>query len=238
MLARAEVKNGAGTMIAETACTAGNHVEPGRGGFKDWKWIFNMALTVAVLYFLFSGVMSSYLCFMMGVSVALLVNYPNPKEQTKRLKSYAGQSMVMTITLFAVAVFLGVMKEGGFIEAMASVIVRIIPGFLAPHAHWVLALIAVPMMMALGTDAFYYVMLPVIIGVVEPFGISALSVAAVYLITGTFGSSINPSGAAMYVGLGLADVDVGTHIKFSIRYLWPFSIACMAAAILMGIVQF
>lgn len=90
MLARAEVKNGAGTMIAETACTAGNHVEPGRGGFKDWKWIFNMALTVAVLYFLFSGVMSSYLCFMMGVSVALLVNYPNPKEQTKRLKSYAG----------------------------------------------------------------------------------------------------------------------------------------------------
>lgn len=238
MLARAEVKNGAGTMIAGPACAAEDHVEPGRGGFKDWKWIFNMALTVAVLYFLFSGVMSSYLCFMLGVSVALLVNYPNPKEQTKRLKSYAGQSMVMTITLFAVAVFLGVMKEGGFIEAMASVIVRIIPGFLAPHAHWVLALIAVPMMMALGTDAFYYVMLPVIIGVVEPFGISALSVAAVYLITGTFGSSINPSGAAMYVGLGLADVDVGTHIKFSIRYLWPFSIACMAAAILMGIVQF
>ena len=231
-----ETKNGAG----KTVQSSDAEVIPQQAdaSFGDPKWIFNALLTAIVLFLLFKGITTSYLCFMIGVSIALLVNYPDAKEQSKRLKSYAGQAMMMTITLFSVAVFLGIMKDGGFVKAMATVIVDVIPASLASHTHWLLALLGVPMMMALGTDAFYYIMLPVIIGVVQPLGIDPLSAAAAFLITGTFGTSIAPGTAAMYVGLGLADVDVGTHIKFSIRYLWPFSIICLLISMLLGIVQF
>ncbi len=41
---------------------------------------------------------------------------------------------------------------------------------MAPHMHWFMALFSVPLMMILGTDAFYYALLPIIIGVVAPSG--------------------------------------------------------------------
>lgn len=86
-------------------------------------------------------------------------------------------------------------------------------------------------MVILGTDAFYYAMLPIIMGVVAPFGVAAEAVAATFLLTATFGTPINPSVAAVYVGLGLADVSIGDHIKYSLRLVWPLSIITLLGVI-------
>ena len=175
---------------------------------------------------------------MLGSAIALLVNFPDVKEQNKRLKSYAAQAMVMTMTLFSVGIFLGIMKDGGFIDAIANGIIGIVPARFLGHAHWFLALLSVPLIMMLSTDAFYYVMLPIVIGVVTPYGVPALKVAATFLTTATFGTAISPGVAAVYVGLGLADVDLGTHIKYSFKLLWPLSILGLILSTLIGVVQF
>lgn len=86
-------------------------------------------------------------------------------------------------------------------------------------------------MVILGTDAFYYAMLPIIMGVVAPFGVSAKAVAATFLFTATFGTFANPSVAVVYVGLGLADVSIGDHIKYSLRLVWPLSIITLLGVI-------
>lgn len=93
-------------------------------------------------------------------------------------------------------------------------------------------------MMILGTDAFYYALLPIIIGVVAPFGVPAECVAATFLLTATFGTPVSPSVAAVYVGLGLTDVSIGDHIKYSLRLVWPASIVVLLISTALGVIQF
>ena len=79
---------------------------------------------------------------------------------------------------------------------------------------------------------------PIIIGVVEPFGVTPETVAAAFLLTATLGTPVSPSVAAVYVGLGLADVSIGEHIKYSLRLVWPASIAVLVMATVIGVIKF
>ena len=132
----------------------------------------------------------------------------------------------------------GVIEGSGMVEAMATTIINALPEFIAPHTHWFLALFSVPLMMVLGTDAFYFALLPIVIGIVEPFGISASTVAATFLITGTYGTYISPTVAANYVGVSLAGTTIGEHIKANLPIMWATSIITLIAATLLGVVQF
>ena len=236
IVSRIEVRNGAGNMEDQPI----NVSEPEISEKKSHGALFwiNGLLTILAFIALFTEILPTNICFMIASAIALLINFPDTKEQTSRLKSYAGQAMVMVMTLFAVGVFLGIMNNGGFIEAMATWLISLIPTALAPHAHWFLALFSVPMIMMLSTDAFYYVLLPIVLGVVIPYGADPTAIAATFLVTATFGTAISPGVAAVYVGLGLADVDIGTHIKYSFKILWPLSIMCLILSTLIGVIKF
>lgn len=204
-----------------------------------WRYWFNLALTLVMLVFLFLDTpMPLYSVFMIAYAIALVVNFPNVKAQNQKIKELGQNAMVMTVTLFSVGIFMGVISESGMVEAMATAIVNVLPSSMAPHMHWFMALFSVPLMMILGTDAFYYALLPIIIGVVAPFGVSAEAVAATFLLTATFGTPVSPSVAAVYVGLGLSDVSIGDHIKYSLRLVWPMSILTLIAATLLGVIPF
>ena len=206
---------------------------------RDWHYWFNLALTLVMLAFLFLDTpMPLYSIFMIAYAIALLVNFPNTKTQNKKIKSLGQNAMVMTVTLFSVGIFMGVITGTGMVEAMANTIVNVLPASMAPHMHWFMALFSVPLIMILGTDAFYYALLPIIIGVVAPFGVAAQSVAAAFLLTATFGTPLSPCVAAVYVGLGLADVSIGDHIKYSLRLVWPMSIITLLGATLLGVIPF
>ena len=133
---------------------------------------------------------------------------------------------------------MGVISGTGMVEAMANTIVSVLPEAMAPHMHWFMALFSVPLMMILGTDAFYYALLPIIMGVVVPFGVAAEAVAATFLLTATYGTPVSPSVAAVYVGLGLADVSIGDHIKYALKFVWPMSILVLIGATILGVVPF
>ncbi len=206
---------------------------------RTWKYWFNLALTLVMLVFLFLDTpLPLYSIFMIAYAVALVVNFPQTKTQNKKIKELGQNAMVMTVTLFAVGVFMGVISGTGMVDAMATAIVNVLPASMAPHMHWFMALFSVPLMMILGTDAFYYALLPIIIGVVAPFGVSPESVAATFLLTATFGTPVSPSVAAVYVGLGLADVTIGDHIKYSLKFVWPMSILTLIASTLLGVIPF
>ena len=206
---------------------------------RTWRYWFNLALTLVMLVFLFLDTpMPLYSIFMIAYAIALVVNFPDVKTQNKKIKSLGQNAMVMTVTLFSVGIFMGVITGSGMVEAMANTIVNVLPASMAPHMHWFMALFSVPLMMILGTDAFYYALLPIIMGVVAPFGVAAEAVAATFLLTATFGTPVSPSVAAVYVGLGLADVSIGDHIKYSLRLVWPLSIITLLGATLLGVIPF
>lgn len=234
---RIEKRNGAGQVVLSNEANENSEQE----GAKVSKgvYFFNLILTVIMLVLLFMNLdFPLYAIFMIAFSLALIVNFPNVKEQSKKIKHYGGNAMVMCMTLFAVGIFMGVISGSGMVEAMATAIVNILPTAIAPHMHWFMALFSVPLMMILGTDAFYYALLPIIIGVVAPFGVSTQCVAATFLLTATFGTPVSPSVAAVYVGLGLTDVSIGDHIKYSLRLVWPASIVVLVICTLLGVIQF
>lgn len=242
LVARIEIHHGAGVpeggIILEDKEEKRSETENSRKKGKG-LYIFNLLLTLVMLFLLFVDVgLPLHFIFMVAFCIALTVNFPKVSDQTKQLKSYAASAMVMTMTLFSVGIFMGVIKDSGMVEAMATAIVNALPAGIAPHMHWFMALFSVPLIMILGTDAFYYALLPIILGVVQQFGISAESVAATFLLTATYGTPISPSVAAVYVGLGLADTTIGKHIKYSLKILWPASIVVLILSTVLGVIQF
>ena len=237
VVSRIEKKNGVGSAAVIAAEEAADQAE--KKQVKKGIYFFNMILTLVMLVLLFMDTpLPLYSIFMIAFAIALIVNYPNAKQQNKKIKEYGTNAMVMTVTLFAVGVFMGVIKDSGMVEAMANAIVAVLPSAIAPHMHWFMCLFSVPLLMVLGTDAFYYALLPIIIGVVEPFGVTPETVAAAFLLTATLGTPVSPSVAAVYVGLGLADVSIGEHIKYSLRLVWPVSIAVLVMATVIGVIKF
>lgn len=235
VVAAIEKKNGAGK---ETQAELEQEMEKKQVKYDGIYW-FNLVLTIVMLVLLFMDLsVPLYSIFMVAFAIALIVNFRSVKEQNKKIKEYGTNAMVMTVTLFSVGIFMGVIKDSGMVEAMAQTIVNALPAAIAPHMHWFMALFSVPLMMILGTDAFYYALLPIIIGVVEPFGVTPEVVAATFLLSATMATPISPSVAAVYVGLGLADVSISEHIRYSLRLVWPASIAVLILATVVGVIRF
>lgn len=90
--------------------------------------MFNLFITIAMLVTLFIETgLPLYFIFMVSYVIALVVNYPNAKEQTKKIKEFGTNSVSMTVTLLSVGVFLGVLNNSGMMDNMASVIAEIVP---------------------------------------------------------------------------------------------------------------
>ena len=144
--------------------------------------------------------------------------------------------MSMVVTLFAAGIFTGVLKNTGILDSMAQTIVAIIPSAMGPYTHFIIAFLAIPLIMCLGTDAFYYGLLPVVIGVCGNFGVSAEVVARTLLIAENVGVTISPLTPAVFLGLGVLDLDLGEHIRYSIKWIWPVSILSVLIAVLTGVI--
>lgn len=210
-------------------------------GMKTSKGLFyyNLLITALMIFALFKDIgLPMHFIFMLAFALTVPVNFPSQKEQNKHIKKYGINAINMTMTLFAVGIFMGVLKESGMIDAMAQTIINALPAAVAPHMHIFFALFAVPVMMVLGTDAYYYAVLPVVMGIVQPFGIEPHFVAATFLITGTYGTYLSPTVAANYVGLGLAETTIGEHIKRNLPIMWVSSIIALITSILLGVVKF
>ena len=94
---------------------------------------FNSALTIAVLAALIAGLAPPELIFLVGVVVALVVNYPGLKSQTARIEAHSTGAMLMATTLLAAGSFLGILEGSGMITAMADAATSVIPASAAPR---------------------------------------------------------------------------------------------------------
>ena len=65
--------------------------------------------------------------FMIGFALAITVNYPNLEEQTKRLKAYAGEVLMIVTLIFSAGCFTGILSETKMITEMAKTLVSLIP---------------------------------------------------------------------------------------------------------------
>lgn len=206
---------------------------------------FNIFLTVAVIILLIWELFPSYVPFMLGVAIAILVNYPGAKMQKKIINSHAGPALMMCSTLMGAAILMGVLVKSvtgvngteiaSVVTCMADLIKMILPDLLGRHLPLVIGVLSVPLALAFDTDSYFYGMLPVMIGIGQGFGINSLSIAVAMVVCRNCATFISPMVPATLLGVGLADVDIKDHIKNAFLWVWGFSILCMLFAVLIGI---
>ena len=237
LLGTIEKKRGAGTTLKINTSydkETKNKLDP---KFKKFLPI-NIILTIGVIAALMLDLLQSYYIFMIGLSIALCINYPNLKEQNEKIKEHAASALIISATILSAGIMVGIMDKTGMIEAMAATLTGIIPSFLGRFTHIIFGILALPMGLLVGTDAYFFGLMPPILEVGKAFGIDGINTAMAMLIGKNVSLMISPLVPATYLALGLVDnLELGEHIKFSFKYLYIISIIMVLSGIVLGIVK-
>ncbi|NBJ71411.1 MULTISPECIES: citrate:proton symporter [Clostridia] len=204
--------------------------------FSANKFWINALLAIAVIGTLVWGVIPAGLVFMIGVSIALPLNFPKMEDQMDRIHAHAPNALMMATIILAAGTFLGVLTGTGMLNAIAEDIVTIIPAFIAPYVHLIIGFFGVPFDLLLSTDAYYFALMPVVEQIGTDFGIDSLSTAYAMIVGNIVGTFISPFSPAVWLALGLAGLEMGRHIRYSLFWLWGLSIVLLASAVAIGLI--
>ena len=241
IMGRLEIKNGAGynpnrkiVTSAEESAVSG---EKKKELVRPKLFWFNLILTIALILVLSFADIPSYYVFMIGVAIALLVNYPGSKLQNKIIKAHSSAAITMASTLLAAGVLLGILGESGIMDAMATAMVSVIPSFMGPYIAIIFGILSVPLALAFDTDSYFYGVLPIVVGIGESFGVNPVDVAIALVVCRNCATFISPVVPATYLGCGLAGVEIKDHIKVSFFWIWGVSLVCLVSGIILGIIR-
>jgi CitMHS family citrate-Mg2+:H+ or citrate-Ca2+:H+ symporter len=199
---------------------------------------FNIVLTLVVLgtMVVMGEKIPPAIMFMVGLCVALLVNYPNVDMQRQRIDAHARAALMMAGILLAAGVFTGVMQGSGMLKAMAQAAVGFVPPLMATHIPVALGFMSMPLSMLFDPDSFYFGVLPVIAEVAGQLGVPAVHVGQAALLGQmTTGFPVSPLTPATFLVVGLTGIDLADHQKFTFPLLFGASIVMTIACVVMGI---
>lgn len=198
-------------------------------------WV-NIALVIAVIGTMVFTRISPTVAFMIALTLALMINYPNVEMQKERINAHAKAALMMASILFAAGVFTGIMGGAGMLKAMSHAAVEFMPAALASHIPFIVGLISMPLSLIFDPDSYYFGIMPVVAHTVDIMGIPAIQVAqASVLGQMTTGFPVSPLTPATFLLVSLAGVDLADHQKFSIPVLWAASVIMTFAAALTGV---
>ncbi|AXF56413.1 CitMHS family transporter [Salicibibacter kimchii] len=197
-------------------------------------WI-NLTLTIGIITLMVADIAPPEFAFMIGVAIALPLNYRSVSDQMGRVRAHAPSALMMASVILAAGVFLGVLNGSGMLDSIALSMLAVLPEAVGPYLHVIVGALGVPMDLLTSTDAYYFAMLPLVEATAGEFGVPADSTAYAMLIGNIIGTFISPFAPALWLAIGLAGANMGMHIKYSFFWMWGFSIVMLIAAYFMGI---
>lgn len=205
---------------------------------RPQNFIFNVILTLAVIVVLVLDILPTYYVFMIACVLALFVNYPGKKIQSKIIKSHAAAGLSMASTIMCAGVFLGVLQQSGIMEQMAVVMANFIPAQLGRFLPIIIGILSVPLALLFDTDSYFYGLLPVLMSVGNQFGVDPVHIAIAMVVCRNCATFISPVAPATYLGIGLAGVEIKDHIKYCFKWQWSVSAICLVAGLMLNVIRF
>ena len=198
-------------------------------------WV-NALIAVFVIGILVTGIVPAALAFLIGVAIALPINYRTPKEQMERMRAHAPNALTMASIIIAAGLFLGILNGTGMLTAIANNAVNILPSALSSYLHIIIGLLGVPFDLLLSTDAYYFALFPVVDQIGLSFNIDSLSTAYAMIIGNIVGTFVSPLAPAVWLALGLSGLEMGKHLRYSFFWMWGLSVVLLCIAIAIGII--
>ncbi|WP_299494337.1 citrate:proton symporter [uncultured Shewanella sp.] len=200
------------------------------------KLAMNVLLTLSVIGLLLWGIIPSGFTFMIGVSLALSLNYSKVSDQMDRIKAHAPSAVLMGCIILSAGAFLGILTGTKMLNALAQDIVTVLPNAILPYLHIIIGLLGAPFELILNTDAYYFALVPIVEHITSNVGVNSQSAIYAMIIGNILGTFISPFSPALWLGLGLAELKMGRHIRYSFFWIWGLSILLLIVAIMLGIV--
>lgn len=199
---------------------------------------FNLILTLVLLVALILAVMPLPILFMIAYSIALVVNFPNPKQQMERINAQAPNIVFVSSMIFAAGIFTGILTGTKMITAMSQTLVALIPDVLSPFLPLVVAVTSMPLSLVFTPDAYYFGVLPILSQTAASFGIDPLDVGkAAILGQMTTGFPLSPLTASTFILVGMSGVELGEHQKHIFWWAFGSTIVMTVVAVLTGAIN-
>lgn len=203
---------------------------------NPWLLKLNFALVIATIVILVSGWVAGNFLFMIAFSLAVIINYPDAKKAQQKIKEYAVTIFPVIVIFLTIGVFVGILQNTGIIKVLVNELAEIFPTSLGPYLYLILAAFSVPIVILIGSDAFYFALLPLAVGLGQSFDVSPLHVTIAMLITEQIGLLLSPVIPATHLGLSLLGLRVDEHVRHSMMKVWIMSVSALVAAIIFNII--
>lgn len=197
-------------------------------------WV-NLVMTVALVAMLMMQTFPSLTLFTVGTVLALLINYPNLKEQKNRIQDNAGDALQVVILVFGAGAFTGLFENSGMSTALAQSLADIIPTSLGNWWGLITALISAPGTFFLSNDAFYYGVLPVLSQAGVQYGYTTLELGVASLLGQAF-HLLSPLVAFIYLLLEMTEQDLGEWQRKAGKWALGIFVLFIAVAAITGAV--
>lgn len=200
--------------------------------------LFNLLLTIALLVLLVGAWLPMPVVFIIAFVIALMVNYPNQKDQQSRIAAHASSVILVATMIFAAGIFTGILNGTGMIEDMALAFVSLIPESMGRFLPVLVAITSMPLSLVFTPDAYYFGVLPVIAETAANLGIDPFEIGrAAILGQMTVGFPLSPLTASTFILIGLAQVDLVDHQKFIFKWAFMTTIVMTVVALLIGAIS-
>src|SRR5699024_7207812 len=150
---------------------------------KRPKMIFiNLILTVLVITALITELFPLAIPFVVGVPLALVLNYRDVKGQQECIDVHAKDTIYIAAIIFCAVIFTVILTESGMFDAMANSLSGAVPEKGGQALPIILAFIGMPLSLLFEPDSFYFGVLPVLSATASGFGIVPITMGRAAII--------------------------------------------------------